>query len=283
MLTINDLEKKFNEILKYIYSEREIKSIFKLLILDIYKIDSVKYILIKNDIVNDNKKKIILNYLNRLNNYEPIQYIIGYTNFLNHKIMVNKNVLIPRNETEELVLWCKSFINKSKKILELGTGSGCIAISLAQNNFVTALDNNLESLELAKLNAKKNNVSVNYLHGDIMNLEKSINKFDKYDILISNPPYVLKDEIKKIHKNVYMYEPKTAIFVNNNDPLIYYDKIISFSKKIFNNNGLIFFEINEKFSNEIYFLLKKNSFKNIELKNDINGKKRMVKANFNKI
>tara|TARA_Y100001954_G_scaffold168640_1_gene179128 strand:+ start:796 stop:1647 length:852 start_codon:yes stop_codon:yes gene_type:complete len=283
MLTINDLEKKFKEILIYIYSEREIKSIFKLLILDIYKIDSVKYILIKNDIVNDNKKKIILNYLNRLNNYEPVQYIIGYTNFLNHKIMVNKNVLIPRNETEELVLWCKSFINKSKKILELGTGSGCIAISLAQNNFVTALDNNLESLELAKLNAKKNNVSVNYLHGDIMNLEKSINKFDKYDILISNPPYVLKDEIKKIHKNVYMYEPKTAIFVNNNDPLIYYDKIISFSKKIFNNNGLIFFEINEKFSNEIYFLLKKNSFKNIELKNDINGKKRMVKANFNKI
>ena len=283
MLTINDLEKKFKEILIYIYSEREIKSIFKLLILDIYKIDSVKYILIKNDIVNDNKKKIILNYLNRLNNYEPVQYIIGYTNFLNHKIMVNQNVLIPRNETEELVLWCKSFINKSKKILELGTGSGCIAISLAQNNFVTALDNNLESLELAKLNAKKNNVSVNYLHADIMNLEKSINKFDKYDILISNPPYVLKDEIKKIHKNVYMYEPKTAIFVNNNDPLIYYDKIISFSKKIFNNNGLIFFEINEKFSNEIYFLLKKNSFKNIELKNDINGKKRMVKANFNKI
>ena len=257
MLTINDLEKKFKEILIYIYSEREIKSIFKLLILDIYKIDSVKYILIKNDIVNDNKKKIILNYLNRLNNYEPIQYIIGYTNFLNHKIMVNQNVLIPRNETEELVLWCKSFINKSKKILELGTGSGCIAISLAQNNFVTALDNNLESLELAKLNAKKNNVSVNYLYADIMNLEKSINKFDKYDILISNPPYVLKDEIKKIHKNVYMYEPKTAIFVNNNDPLIYYDKIISFSKKIFNNNGLIFFEINEKFSNEIYLLLKK--------------------------
>ena len=187
MLTINDLEKKFNEILKYIYSEREIKSIFKLLILDIYKIDSVKYILIKNDIVNDNKKKIILNYLNRLKNYEPIQYIMGYTNFLNHKIMVNKNVLIPRNETEELVLWCKSFINKSKKILELGTGSGCIAISLGQNNFVTALDNNLESLELAKLNAKKNNVSVNFLHADIMNLEKSINKLDKYDILISNP------------------------------------------------------------------------------------------------
>ena len=103
MLTINDLEKKFKEILIYIYSEREIKSIFKLLILDIYKIDSVKYILIKNDIVNDNKKKIILNYLNRLKNYEPIQYIMGYK-FCKYKIMVNKNVLIPRHETEELVL-----------------------------------------------------------------------------------------------------------------------------------------------------------------------------------
>lgn len=281
MFSLNDLEKKFLENLINIYPPKEIKNIFKLLIIDILNIKSVEYLLIKNEILNKTKTIKILNCLKRLKKFEPVQYIIGYTEFLNHKITLNKHVLIPRNETEELVLWCKSLIGKNKKILDLGTGSGCIAISLAKDNLVTAIDNNIECIKIAKINAKINKANVKYLLGDILKLNSSINNLDRYDVIISNPPYVLEKELKKIHKNVYMFEPKTAIFVDDNDPLIFYENIILFSKKVLNKNGFLFFEINEMYSNEIIHLLELNGFKKNEIKKDIHGKDRMVKANFN--
>jgi len=239
------------------------------------------FFLSKDDVINSYKEKKIIKCLNRLQKYEPVQYILGYTNFLDLKITLNKHVLIPRKETEELVIWCKSFFNKEKKILDLGTGSGCIAISLAKGQMVTALDICNDVLKIAKHNAKLNGVNINFIKDDILQFNEKSRLLEKQDIIISNPPYVLSNQIKKMHKNVYMYEPKSAIFVNNKEPLIFYEKIILFSKNNLNKNGLLFFEINEFFGEKIVSLLKKNKFQEIELKKDIYKKNRMVKAVFN--
>ena len=278
MSTINDLEKIYLETLGSMYSNREIKSIFKLLILELLKIDSSSYLINKNHIISINKKSKVIDCLNRLKAYEPIQYILGYTNFLDYKIKVNKSVLIPRNETEELVNWCKCFLKKNDKVIDLGTGSGCIAISLAKYNKVIALDKCNNSLKIAKLNAKNNKVNIHFIQDDILTFNKKTKLKEKQNIVISNPPYVLNNQIKKMHKNVYMYEPKSAIFVNNENPLVFYEKIILFSINNLHKNGLLFFEINELFGNEIVCLLKESNFNDIELKKDINGRDRMIKA-----
>ena len=278
MSTINDLEEIYLEKLGSIYSNREIKSIYKLLVLELLKIDSTSYFINKNHVFSIHEKSKLVDCLNRLEIYEPIQYILGYTNFLDYKIKVNKNVLIPRNETEELVNWCKFFLKKNDKIIDLGTGSGCIAISLAKNNKVIALDKCNKSLSLAKLNARNNKVNIDFMQDDILSFDKSTKLVEKQNVVISNPPYVLNNQIKKMHKNVYMYEPKSAIFVNNESPLIFYKKIILFSMNNLHKNGLLFFEINELFGNEIVCLLKENNFNDIELKKDINGRDRMIKA-----
>ncbi len=150
MSTLNDLEKVYINNLKSIYPEEEIKNIFKLLILELFKINSISFLLKKYNTVSSSKEKKIIEYLNRLQKYEPVQYILGYTNFLDLEFKLNNHVLIPRKETEELVTWCKSFLKKRNKILDIGTGSGCIAISLAKDQMVTALDICDEALKIAK-------------------------------------------------------------------------------------------------------------------------------------
>ena len=281
MSTLNNLEKVYINDLKSIYPEKEIKSIFKLLILELFKINSISFLLKKYNTVSSSKEKKIIEYLNRLQKYEPVQYILGYTNFLDLKFKLNNHVLIPRKETEELVIWCKSFLNKRNKILDIGTGSGCIAISLAKDQMVTAIDVCNDALKIAKYNAKLNGVNIKFIKDDILQFNEKSILIEKQDIIISNPPYVLIDQIKKMHKNVYMHEPRSAIFVNSEDPLIFYKKIIQFSKRNLNKNGLLFFEINEFFGEKIVSLLKKNKFQEIELKKDIYKKNRMVKALFN--
>ena len=179
------------------------------------------------------------------------------------------------------IVWCKSFLNKKQKILDIGTGSGCIAISLAKNQEVTALDKCNNALQIAKMNAKLNNVDISFIQQDILKIDEKSNLIIKQDVIISNPPYVLTNEIKKMHKNVYMYEPKSAIFVNNKNPLIFYEKIIFFSKNYLNKNVLLFFEINESFGEKVISLLKENKFQHIELKKDMYNKNRMVKAVIN--
>ena len=278
MSSLNELEGIYLEKLYNIYTEKEIKHIFKLIAVDVLQIDSIKFLIKKTESVEYDEKIKIINYLDRLEKNEPVQYVLGYTYFLEKKLKVNNHVLIPREETKELVLWCKSFIKKSNKILDLGTGSGCIAISLANKNEVTALDICENALNLAKYNAHLNKVNVNFIQQNILDFDDQFQFFEKQNIIISNPPYVRESEIKKMHKNVYMYEPKSSIFVSNKKPLIFYEKIILFSINNLVKNGLIFFEINESFGKKIVSLLKDSHFKDIELKKDINGKDRMIKA-----
>ena len=226
---------------------------------------------LSNESVNSFKKII-----SDLRKNIPIQYVLGEANFYGLKFKVNRSTLIPRVETEELVEYILN--HKFNSVLDIGTGSGCIAISIAKNtdSRVTAIDISNEAIKIAKRNGIHNSVDVNFIVDDIFNFCHD----KKYDLIVSNPPYVLESEKKYIHRNVIDYEPHDALFVNDSNPLIFYKKIIEIAKNNLNKDGLLFFEINEKFSNQIIELLTDLNFVEIELKKDINGRDRIIKSIF---
>ncbi|MEO8533113.1 MAG: peptide chain release factor N(5)-glutamine methyltransferase [Flavobacterium sp.] len=221
--------------------------------------------------------------LEELKKEVPIQYLLGKTNFYGMDFEVNDNVLIPRPETEELVEWIineNSGIDKSKrlKILDIGTGSGCIAVSLAKNlpnADVYAIDISKKAIETAKRNAVNNNVEVTFMYNDILEMEML--KYN-FDIIVSNPPYVRNLEKEEIKKNVLDYEPHLALFVDDNDALVFYKKIADLAQKNLLENGQLFFEINQYLGKEMNDLLESMNFKNIELRKDIYDNDRMMKG-----
>lgn len=279
---------------------KDYKLFFKSQLFDVYvetEIDSFFYIILEN---NNNLKRIDLalnidlefsendlivwnNILDKLKLEIPIQYILGKTSFYGLEFIVNPNVLIPRPETEELVQWIinDNIKNENLKIIDIGTGTGCIAISLAknvENSNVFALDISSSALLVAKQNALFNKVNVTFIEQNILEIE-SLNQ--KFDIIVSNPPYVRNLEKHEIHKNVLDNEPHLALFVENNNALIFYKKIAELAKINLNKNGQLFFEINQYLANETIELLEKTGFKNIILKNDIYGNNRMIKCDLN--
>ena len=219
--------------------------------------------------------------LARLQAREPIQYILGCTEFYGLPFQVNKHTLIPRPETEELVDWILShFQNQGAvlDILDIGTGSGCIAVALAKNLLrasISALDISHKAIALAKENAINNNVSVSFSDQDILDT-KSLEK--KYDVIVSNPPYVRQQERKAMHTNVLAYEPSNALFVSNEDPLLFYRKIAQLAMVSLQTKGWLYFEINEYLSKEMDVLLKEIGFANIEIKKDFRAVPRMIKC-----
>ena len=240
-------------------------------------INRMKYILNPNYIISDHQKFNLFKAIEHLKINMPIQYVIGESEFMNLKFNLNNKVLIPRPETEELVSWIISTNPVNKEILDIGTGSGCIAISLAKfikSSNLTAWDINQEILEIAKKNAFLNEVKILFEIQDI----SSIKSNKKFDIIVSNPPYICNSEKKNINKNVLLFEPHKALFVDDNDPLFFYYKIIDFAKENLNNNGNIFFEISEDQDQGISELLIKAGFQDIELKKDYRSKNRMVRA-----
>jgi release factor glutamine methyltransferase len=167
-------------------------------------------------------------------------------------------------------------------LLDIGTGSGCIAISLKKNLpriSVSAVDISREALQTARENAESNDVEVNFIHADILN-EKSDIENSKFEIIVSNPPYVTLDDKQQMHTNVTDFEPHTALFVPDDDPLIFYKAIADFASNNLETGGLLFFEINESYGEPIVDLLNNKSFKNIDLRKDMSGRDRMIKANF---
>ncbi|TRO67014.1 peptide chain release factor N(5)-glutamine methyltransferase [Christiangramia sabulilitoris] len=219
----------------------------------------------------------------RLKDHEPVQYIIGKTEFYGLEFYVNKNVLIPRPETEELVEWIISDhsdhkeINRKLKILDIGTGSGCIPISLAKNipdSEVSSYDISSEALSLARQNADLNDAEVNFHKVDILNLDRLK---DNFDIIVSNPPYVRELEKQEMHKNVLKYEPALALYVANNDALIFYKKIGELAYESLREHGALYFEINQYLARETKAIIEDLGFE-AELKKDIFGKYRMLKA-----
>lgn len=228
--------------------------------------------------------------LEQLKQQQPLQYILGETQFYGFKFKVNKNVLIPRPETEELVHWIlkssdvnqQSVINNQQlKILDIGTGSGCIAISLAKhlpNAKVYALDISETALKVAKENAEVNDVNINFIKVDILNPESWNLDFKdlEFDIIVSNPPYVRQLEKQDIKSNVLDNEPHLALFVDDNHPLLFYKAITNFTVNNLKPNGQLFFEINQYLGEATMQLLVNANFTNIELRKDINGNDRML-------
>lgn len=219
----------------------------------------------------------------------PIQYLLGKTSFYGLDFSVNEHVLIPRPETEELVDWMLSDHRKTQqsnnlKILDIGTGSGCIAISLAKNlpnATVFAIDVSEKALAKAKKNAANNAVSVNFIHQNILDVVtlsavEGIN--EQFDVIVSNPPYVRNLEKEEIKKNVLDNEPHLALFVEDDDALIFYKKIAELAQENLTENGLLYFEINQYLGAAMIDLLEQMHFKNIELRKDIYGNDRMIKC-----
>jgi len=227
------------------------------------------------------------NAIERLKNQEPIQYIIGETEFYGLPFIVNDSVLIPRPETEELVQWIIEDLKKIKikesdglNLIDIGTGSGCIAVSLAKSlpEFkVYGLDVSEKALGVAKNNAIQNNVSVDFIEADVLNWISPFKK-QRFNIIVSNPPYVREIEKHGIKDNVLKYEPHVSLFVNDDDSLLFYRKIVEIANQILTPNGLIYFEINEYLGDEMINLLNGKGFVEIELKQDIYKKNRMIKG-----
>lgn len=282
-MILKDIQNIFHKKLDGNYSANEVNSFFYLLIE--HHFDLPKYItaLEPDYIISKDDESKMFHALAQLNEQKPIQYIIGETEFYHLPFKVDESVLIPRPETEELVEWVIND-NKSKtnNILDIGAGSGCISIALAKNlpdSKVFAIDISVDALKIAKQNANLNNTKVTFINKDILKICHSpIDTESTLDVIVSNPPYVRNTEKQQMKPNVLDNEPHLALFVEDDNPLQFYQAIIEFSKYNLKRGGLLYFEINEHFGEEICNLLKDNSFKDIELKKDIYGKDRMTKA-----
>jgi len=283
MKTIKDVFTEFKQPLGTIYDPNEIEALTLLVINELTGTSKAKIKAFPEQEVTSIEVEKLNTILKRLQNGEPVQYIFGHTEFYGLPFNVNPSVLIPRPETEELVEWALSSVVNSEwagNILDIGTGSGCIAISLKKNlsnTSVSAVDISPDALKTAKQNAGLNNVDVIFINDDILNIKSKIEN-SKFEIIISNPPYVTLHDKTQMHTNVTDFEPHTALFVPENDPLIFYKAITNFAAKNLTSDGLLFFEINESLGNETIELLKDKGFKNIELRKDMSGRNRMIRA-----
>lgn len=269
------------EKLSPLYDAAESESIAFLIFEHVLGYSRLQVHLKKDETIPDAKVTEIEEILNRLVNGEPIQYILGKADFYGLTFTVNPHVLIPRQETEELVDWIiKDNKLPTPKILDIGTGSGCIPGSLAKNipeAEVFAFDISEEALVVANQNATDNHVGVRTQVVDILHWEAA--SVDKtFDIIVSNPPYVKEEEKNLMLEHVLKHEPHLALFVSNDDPLIFYRRIAEFAQRYLSPEGKLYFEINEALGNETASLLKEKGFPNVTLRKDINGKDRMICA-----
>ena len=277
MKKVSDILPYFlNELLDF-YPENELKSIMYISIDFHLGLTKSGTILQSERILKDEEISVFINIVDRLQRMEPIQYILSETKFYGLSFYTKKGILIPRRETEELVDWIiKDNQGSEKKYLDIGTGSGCIIISLAKNLKGTfdAIDISEKSIRISEENSIKNKVNINLKKTDILCSELK----GEWDVIVSNPPYVLRSEKEVMNKNVLNWEPETALFVEDTDPLLFYEEISKKALTVLRKNGYLYFEINENFGNETIKLLEEIGFVNIELKKDINGKDRMIKA-----
>jgi release factor glutamine methyltransferase len=281
--TLKDIRSYFKNELMDLYPEPEIAAITTHILKTRFGIDRLQILRDPDQIVSSHIAEKVIEICNELKTGKPLQYVLGETEFYNCTIKVNNQTLIPRPETEELIdLIIKDNPDFRERILDIGTGSGCIAIALKKNlpgALVTGIDISAGAIEMAKSNAVINNVAVSFLIEDIFQSGKEL--IPGTDIIVSNPPYVLESEIEYMRPNVLDFEPHNALFVPDEEPLIFYSAIINVAKKILSQDGKIYFEINEKKGDEIRILLELAGYKNVKIIKDINGKDRFVKGTLN--
>ena len=279
-MTLIRVRNFYRKMLRDCYSKNEIDFYFKILINSFFNWDSTMIALNPEKQLSKFQSNKLIKTIKYLQIYKPIQYITGESFFMGLKFKVNKNVLIPRQETEELVEWIINDNPNSKKkihVIDIGTGSGCIAVSLSskKRNFnLTATDNSKESLFVAKENARFNKVKINFIYKDIL---KPFNDKITYDIIVSNPPYITSDEINNIEAKVLNFEPHNAIFVDKKTPLIFYKAILDFSILNLKDDGEIYFEINPVFSSLLLTLIDSYNKFDVMVKKDISKKNRMIR------
>lgn len=284
-MTLKNFRTYFTDTLKEIYPKTEIDTFFFLLIEEKLNLQRVDSVMQPNFLIIDAILSELKVILKRLLKEEPIQYIIGNTEFYGLPFKVNKNTLIPRPETEELVEWVlkevtELQIRKIEKIsiLDIGTGTGCIPISLAKNlsnSSISAIDVSGDALKVAQQNATLNNVEISFLEMDILETKELP---QQYNLIVSNPPYIRELEKGEIKNNVLENEPHLALFVEDNNPLIFYSKIADLARIHLKKGGILFFEINQYLGKETVEMLKQKDYNTITLKKDLFGNDRMVKA-----
>ena len=277
---IADIIKHYELMLNELYDSNSSNQLLRELISYYINIPFNEVSLFFNKRVSESQLLDIHFGVKRLLQNEPIQYIIGETEFLDLRIKVNPNTLIPRPETEELVMKIEERLDKSSSenlsIIDIGTGSGCIAIAIQKitKAKVIGIDFSEEALKTAKENAEINNAEVDFRKVDFLN-ESERNKLPKFDIIISNPPYVQNSEKEMMAKNVLDFEPNSALFVENNNPLIFYKAIAEFAKTHLNKGGNIWLEINEYLAEETAELFR-NEFNNSEIIIDFRDNARFI-------
>lgn len=280
-MLLKDYKKKFIANLESLFDPMESESFFFLILDYLHQMKRVDLALQPDFEISDNELFKWNEILSQLKKEKPIQYILGETEFYGLRFLVNENTLIPRPETEELVQWIIESQNKSSQeitILDIGTGSGCIPIAIKKNLSnanVSAIDVSKEALLVAERNALLNEVAIHFIHQDILQTE-ALKTF--YDVIVSNPPYVRDIEKEEIKKNVLDYEPHLALFVTNEDALLFYRKIAQLAKHSLTPNGYLFFEINQYLGLETVSLLQDLGFQNVTLKKDIYGNDRMIRC-----
>ncbi len=262
-----------------IYPKSEIESLIFLIFEKLKGYSRTRFILAREEQLGEEDWSHINEIVVRLKNQEPIQYILGITEFYGLPFYTVPEVLIPRSETEELVQWIiQENKNPKPSILDIGTGTGCIAIALQKNipqSTVLACDISPVCLETARRNSILNSSEVSIFEYDILNDTPEV-AFPDLDIIVSNPPYIRETEKPRMEKNVLEYEPELALFVPDENPLIFYEKIADFFRIYLKNRGRLYFEINEALGLECSIMLQAKGFSEIILKKDIHGKDRMI-------
>jgi release factor glutamine methyltransferase len=278
--SLSDAFALFRKGLDGYYPDAEIRSIFYLATEHLLNYSKIDIHLKEQESISTSVFNRYGDILNRLRNWEPVQYILGRTEFYGLPFIVDRRALIPRPETEELVDWIvHDPQSREADILDVGTGSGCIAISLAAtlpHARVSACDISLDALDLAGANSRVNKTDVNFFAFDMRN--GALPLPSKYRLIVSNPPYVTEREKVLIRRNVLDFEPDLALFVPDQDPLVYYRCLALLGRKYLTDGGLLYLEINEQFPNEVMKILQQAGFYGLEVKRDLGGKARMVRG-----
>ncbi len=277
---LEDVKSHYLKELGEIYGEKEALSLLNILIDHFFGLSRTDQLLQKDFRLTETELLKIHFAVKELKKEKPVQYITGETEFYGMKIKVNPSVLIPRPETEELVDRIVKGNRKRpfKRILDIGTGSGCIALALKKafpEAQVTAIDVSNQALDTARANSKQNSLEVDFRLVDILDRDSG-KKLPDFDVIVSNPPYVPEKEKALLKKNVIDHEPHTALFVGDEDPLLFYRAITKFAVEKLKENGQLWFEINENYGNDVAALLRDRGFRNVGVIKDLFGKERMA-------
>ena len=262
------------------FSESELRIVTQILISKITGYTTTQIIVNKNTIFSDEQVNLLHTFVEKLKKHEPLQYVTGETEFYGLQIKLKPGVLIPRPETEELIEWIVQSVDNNKvcDMLDIGTGSGCIALALKsvfENAHVSAMDISAEALEIAAENASVLSLPISFLQGDALHLSA---ENSRWDVIVSNPPYIPTAEKEVMDSAVVDFEPHQALFVPDNDPSLFYRRIAEYAFLALKVNGLLFFEIHRDFGQQCVAMLHETGFTNVELRRDISGNDRMIKA-----